>query len=56
LRYLIFFLRYVWENGAPVLSTPAKTLTFPHAYVYFQLTSHSNFPARELFIDQIEIP
>lgn len=47
---------HVVENGAAVLSTPAKTLAFPRAYVYFQLTSHSNFPAREVFIDQIEIP
>jgi hypothetical protein len=46
----------VFENGTPVLESPPQSITFPRTYVYLQLSSHSNYPAREVFIDQIELP
>jgi hypothetical protein len=42
------------ENGV-VLCTAAETgiLPFDEAYLYLQMSSHSNYPRRELFFDQV---
>ena len=44
-----------FENGAEFLKRPQHKLTFTKAYLYLQLSSHSNYPPREIFFDDIEV-
>jgi hypothetical protein len=45
----------VRENGRRVYGSPASTLSFDAAHLYVQMSSHSNFPAREVYVDGIEV-
>jgi hypothetical protein len=41
------------ENGQPLLQVERLGLTFDHAYLYLQHTTHSNYRMREVFFDNI---
>ena len=44
----------VTENGEPLFRAPGKwPLPFDTAHVYLQMSSHSNYPPREIFFDNI---
>jgi len=45
----------VLENGRRVYGSPAPALSFDVAHLYVQMSSHSNFPAREVYVDGIEV-
>lgn len=45
----------VSENGLPLFSMPAADLPFAQAYVCVQVTSHSNYPLREVLFDDIRM-
>ncbi|MFA4837352.1 MAG: hypothetical protein WC749_14955 [Dehalococcoidia bacterium] len=45
----------VIENGEDIFSTEYHGLVFTQAYIYFQMSSHSNYPAREVYFDNISI-
>ena len=45
----------VWENGALQYEAPEETLPFDSAYLYLQMSSHSNYPPREIFFDEIRV-
>jgi len=55
-------LLQVWERGSGV-DAPEKllfeieqqTLPFEQAYIYLQMSSHSNYPAREVFFDEVRV-
>ncbi len=44
----------VWENGQMVHQTTEK-LSFDRAHLYLLMSSHSNYPPREVFWDNIRI-
>jgi hypothetical protein len=43
----------VWENGRLVFAAGEPVLTFDEAYLYLQLSSHSNYPPREVYFDEV---
>ncbi|MDD1663723.1 MAG: hypothetical protein LUQ32_00050 [Methanomicrobiales archaeon] len=45
----------VLENGRELSSSPSYRLPFSSAYLYLQVGSHSNYPAREILFDNILI-
>lgn len=45
----------VIENGKDLYYTKNHGLNFIKAYLYLQMSSHSNYPAREIFFDNIKI-
>jgi hypothetical protein len=45
----------VWENSRLVYTTSAPVLSFDSAYVYLQLSSHSNYPPREIYFDNVRV-
>jgi hypothetical protein len=45
----------VWENGQLVYDSEGTALSFAAAYLYLQLSSHSNYPAREIYFDNIRV-
>ncbi len=45
----------VRENGRELYSTSSHGLPFKRAYLYLQMSSHSNYPAREVYFDNISI-
>lgn len=45
----------VLENDQPLYQSSQLDLPFASAHVYLQLSSHSNYPARELFFDDVVI-
>jgi len=46
----------VIENGREIYKSESHSLTFTAAYLYLQMSSHSNYPAREIYFDDIVIP
>ncbi|MGB7001741.1 MAG: hypothetical protein WBE22_06985 [Halobacteriota archaeon] len=38
------------ENGKEIYCTPSHGLEFTAAYLYLQMSSHSNYPAREIYL------
>lgn len=45
----------VWENGQLMYDAKTQLLSFEVAYVYLQLSSHSNYPAREIYFDNVQV-
>jgi len=45
----------VMENGLELFSTGDHGLSFNQAYLYLQMSSHSNYPSREIYFDNIEV-
>ena len=43
----------VWENGTLAYASAGPVLSFDEAYLYLQLSSHSNYPAREVYFDDV---
>ena len=43
------------ENGKEIYSSQSHGLVFTSAYVYLQMSSHSNYPSREIYFDNIII-
>jgi len=43
----------VVENGQPVYTCDEPVIGFKNAYLYLQMSSHSNYPPRELFFDNV---
>jgi len=43
------------ENEAEIFSTPSHGLEFTSAYLYLQVSSHSNYPTREILFDNISV-
>ena len=45
----------LFENDALLYRSETPILTFQSAYLYLQMTSHSNYPAREVFFDDLVV-
>ena len=45
----------VLENGRPLYGPAPHGLSFRRAYLYIELSSHSNYPPREIFFDDIVV-
>ena len=45
----------VIENNIIIFETKSYRLSFRQVYLYFQMSSHSNYPAREVFFDNIAV-
>lgn len=45
----------LFENGTLLFELPQHKLEFTKAYVYLQMSSHNNYPAREVFFDNVEV-
>lgn len=45
----------VFENGQLKYSSDQLDLPFTSAYIYFQMSSHSNYPPREIFFDNVVV-
>ena len=45
----------VVENGKTIFETSAHQLTREAAYLYLQMSSHSNYPPREIFFDSVRV-
>lgn len=45
----------VVENGSPLFSGELKQAMKQPAYIYLQMSSHSNYAARELFFDEVRV-
>lgn len=45
----------VMENGTLLYDSRGPVLTFDNAYVYLQMSSHSNYRARELYFDNVQV-
>lgn len=43
------------ENGKEIYSSQSHGLEFSSAYLYLQMSSHSNYPAREIYFDNVVI-
>jgi hypothetical protein len=41
------------ENGKEIYSSPSHGVEFTPAYLYLQMSSHSNYPAREIYFDNV---
>jgi hypothetical protein len=45
----------VIENGKALWQTDWKSFGFTGAYLYLQMSSHSNYPPREVFFDEVSV-
>jgi hypothetical protein len=45
----------VWENGDLLVEAAEARLGFDAAHLHLQLSSHSNYPRREVFFDDIRV-
>lgn len=45
----------VTENGKELFSTQDHGIDFTQAYLYLQMSSHSNYPAKEIYFDNITV-
>lgn len=45
----------VMENGREIYASPPHDLTFTSAYIYLQMSSHSNYPTREIYFDDVVV-
>ena len=45
----------VWEGDRRVWTSEADALVFGTAYLYLQMSSHSNYPPRAIYFDTIRI-
>ncbi|KAF5410453.1 MAG: hypothetical protein C5S47_06755 [Candidatus Methanogasteraceae archaeon] len=45
----------IMEEGAEIYASPSHDLTFTSAHIYLQMSSHSNYPAREIYFDNVAV-
>jgi len=45
----------VWEGGQVVYVSEGRVLSFNTAYLYLLLSSHSNYLAREIYFDNVQV-
>ncbi len=45
----------LWENGELRHESAGPTLLAPRVFLHLQLSSHSNYPAREVYFDDVEV-
>ena len=45
----------VAENGRTLFERTGHRLGFTEAYLYLQMSSHSNYPAREVYFDSVRV-
>jgi hypothetical protein len=45
----------VLENGVGVYASGRKVVAFGAAHAYLQMSSHSNYPPREVYFDNLKI-
>lgn len=45
----------IMEEGAEICALPSHDLTFTSAYIYLQMSSHSNYPTREIYFDNVAV-
>jgi len=45
----------IMEEGAEIYVLPSHNLTFTSAYIYLQMSSHSNCPMREIYFDNVVV-
>lgn len=45
----------VWEQGQLAFASKDAKLPFDAAHLYLQMSSHSNYPAREVFFDNVSV-
>ena len=45
----------VLENGVEVYASAPNAISFDRAYLYFQMSSRSNYPPREVFFDNVSV-
>lgn len=45
----------VMENGEALVQIPEHELCFTKAYVYLQMSTHSNYPPRAIFFDNVAV-
>jgi len=43
----------IFENNKEIYKSSTHDLTFTSAYLYLQMSSHSNYPTREIYFDNI---
>lgn len=43
------------ENNEEIYTAPSYNLAFTSSYIYLQMSSHSNYPIREIYFDNIAI-
>ena len=43
------------ENEKEIYCSPSHGLEFTSAYLYLQMSSHSNYPAREIYFDNVAV-
>jgi hypothetical protein len=45
----------IMENGKELYISPLHGLNFTSAYIYLQMSSHSNYPLREIYFDNVVV-
>ena len=45
----------VWENGALLYDSTEPVVEFGAAHLYLQMTSHSNYPRRTVYFDNVRV-
>jgi hypothetical protein len=45
----------IMENGKELYISPLHNLNFMSAYIYLQISSHSNYPLREIYFDNVAV-
>ncbi len=45
----------ILENGNELYTSPSQDLNFTSAYIYLQMSSHSNYPLRNIYFDNIVV-
>ena len=45
----------ILENGKELYTSPSYDLNFTSAYIYLQMSSHSNYPLREIYFDNVVV-
>ena len=45
----------ITEEGEEIYASPSHDLTFTSAYIYLQMSSHSNYPAREIYFKNVVV-
>ena len=45
----------IWENDQLIYDSKLDELSFSKVYLYLQLSSHSNYSARSIYFDNIQV-
>ena len=59
LQHLVIVCRrgalQVWENETLMYESKERVIGFDSAYLYLQMSSHSNYPARTVYFDNVRV-